>query len=132
MVDPSSWGSSGPFPAYTVKAGKERGNDNGSGVSINNLPRGPTKRFQCFILPIRHEHTTNSKLLPPSFHKRKEILTLQKEERQSQNNDLFYTSHPFSYTKKFSTLSLISAFLQNPLKTSTQVGTSPRNRVRNG
>lgn len=45
MVDFSSWGFSGFFLVYIVKVGKERGNDNGFGVLINNLLRGLIKRF---------------------------------------------------------------------------------------
>lgn len=87
------------FPAFLVKAGKENMNDNGSGISINNLPRGPTKSFHCFILPTRHKNTTNSHLLFSSFHKMKELLTLQKEGKQSQKDDLSYILHPFRYIK---------------------------------
>lgn len=68
------------FLAFLVKASKRNMNDNSSGISINNLPRGPTKNFHCFILPTRHKNTTNSHLLFSSFHKMKELLTLKTKE----------------------------------------------------
>lgn len=45
------WGS---VATFKVKAGQVNMNDNGFEVSINSLPRGPTKGVHCFILLTGH------------------------------------------------------------------------------